>query len=66
MQDWESMSQVRWECKYPVVFIPKYRHKVLYGRVREAGLDLFCGICADREEWIWSKGKRLLTTSTCV
>ena len=34
MQDWESMSHVRWECKYHVVFIPKYRHKVFYGRAR--------------------------------
>jgi putative transposase len=25
---------VRWECKYHVVIIPKYRRKVLYGRLR--------------------------------
>jgi putative transposase len=25
---------VKWECKYHVVFIPKYRRKVLYGRLR--------------------------------
>ena len=34
MHDWESMSHVRWDCKYHVVFIPKYRHKVFYGKVR--------------------------------
>ena len=34
MRDWQSMSHVRWECKYHVVFIPKYRHKVFYGKVR--------------------------------
>ena len=25
---------VRWDCKYHVVFIPKYRRKVLYGKLR--------------------------------
>ena len=34
MHDWESMSHVRWECKYHVVFIPKYRHKIFYGKAR--------------------------------
>lgn len=34
MHDWDSLSHVRWDCKYHVVFIPKYRHKVLYGKVR--------------------------------
>ena len=34
MRDWESMSHVKWECKYHVVFIPKYRHKVFYGKAR--------------------------------
>ena len=34
MRNWQSMSHVRWECKYHVVFIPKYRHKVFYGKVR--------------------------------
>ncbi len=28
------MSHVRWECKYHVVIIPKYRRKVIYGRLR--------------------------------
>ena len=35
MHDWRSMSHVRWECKYHVVFIPKYRRKVLYGKLRK-------------------------------
>jgi len=35
MHDWRSMSHVRWECKYHVVFIPKYRRKVLYGKLRQ-------------------------------
>ena len=30
----ESLSHTRWECKYHVVFIPKWRKKVLFGEVR--------------------------------
>lgn len=34
MHDWESLSHVRWECKYHIVIIPKYRRKVFYGQLR--------------------------------
>jgi hypothetical protein len=29
-----SLSHSRWECKYHVVFIPKYRKKVIFGQIR--------------------------------
>lgn len=35
MDDLSSLSHTRWECKYHVVFIPKYRRKVLYGQLRK-------------------------------
>ena len=34
MKDWKSQAHVKWECKYHVVILPKYRKKVLYGKVR--------------------------------
>ncbi len=34
MDDYKRLSHSVWECKYHVVFIPKYRRKVLYGQVR--------------------------------
>ncbi len=34
MKDWQSQSHVKWECKYHVVILPKYRRKVLYGKIR--------------------------------
>ena len=34
MKDWQSQAHVKWECKYHVVILPKYRRKTLYGRVR--------------------------------
>lgn len=33
--DNNSLSHTRWSCQYHIVFIPKYRKKVMYGRVRE-------------------------------
>ena len=34
MQSYETLKHTTWECKYHVVFIPKYRKKVLYGQIR--------------------------------
>ena len=31
MNDVEVLSHTKWEWKYPIVFIPKYRKKALYG-----------------------------------
>ena len=35
MNESESLSHTRWECKYHVTFIPKCRRKVLYLKLRE-------------------------------
>jgi len=34
MHDWQSLSHVRWDCKYHVVIVPKYRKKVIYGKLK--------------------------------
>ena len=34
MEDYQSLSHTRWQCKYHVIFIPKYRRKRLFGVVR--------------------------------
>ena len=35
MDDYESLSHTKWECKYHVVFIPKCRRKTLYVGLRK-------------------------------
>jgi putative transposase len=35
MNDVSNLSHSRWECKYHVVWIPKYRKKRLYGQLRK-------------------------------
>ena len=33
--EYESLKHTKWDCKYHVVFIPKYRKKVIYGGLRK-------------------------------
>ncbi len=35
MDDIESLTHAKWECKAHVVWIPKYRRKALYGELRK-------------------------------
>lgn len=35
MDDLESLTHTLWECKYHVVWIPKYRKKVMFQKIRE-------------------------------
>ena len=48
MHDWQSLAHVRWECKYHVVFIPKYRQKVFYGQMRRRIGVILRGLCRQR------------------
>ena len=34
-EQYQSMSHSKWDCKYHVVFIPKYRRHAPYGRIRQ-------------------------------
>ena len=34
MDEYESLSHTKWECKHHIIFIPKYRRKALYGQLR--------------------------------
>ena len=49
MDDAESLSHTRWECKYHVVFIPKYRRKTLYVELRRHLGEVFRKL-AERKE----------------
>ena len=45
MKDWQSIAHVKWECKYHIVFIPKYRKKKLYGNIRKRIGEIFQELC---------------------
>ena len=48
MENFESLSHVRWECKYHVVFIPKYRRKVMYGKLRAGIGQILRDLCKQK------------------
>jgi putative transposase len=48
MHDWQSLSHVRWECKYHMVIIPKYRREVFYGRLRRQIGPILRELCRQR------------------
>ena len=35
MNDYKSLNHTTWDCKFHVVWIPKYRKKALYGQIRK-------------------------------
>jgi putative transposase len=48
MHDWTSLSHVRWDCKYHVVFVPKYCEKKLYGKFRARVGEILRDLCRQR------------------
>ena len=34
MDDIKNLSHSRWRCKYHIVFAPKYRRQVVYGKIK--------------------------------
>jgi putative transposase len=35
MENYKSLAHSRYDCKYHVVFVPKFRKKTLYGKIRQ-------------------------------
>ncbi|MCB1116060.1 MAG: IS200/IS605 family transposase [Chlamydiia bacterium] len=49
---YESLSHSKWDCKYHIVFIPKCRKKLLYGKVRKFLGPLFHELAGQRRSTI--------------
>lgn len=43
--DKNTLSHTRWECKYHIVFAPKYRRQVIYGKIREDICEILSSLC---------------------
>ena len=52
MRSVESLSHTRWECKYHIVFIPKYRRKAIFGQIRRELGDVFRRLASQKESVI--------------
>ena len=44
-----SLSHTRWNCKYHIVFIPKYRRKEIYGKLRSDIGKILRTLCEYKE-----------------
>ncbi len=49
MDDVGTLSHTTWECKYHLVFIPRYRRKALFGQLRKE-LGGVCRRLAEQKE----------------
>ena len=58
MNDINSLSHTKWNCKYHVVFAPKYRRKVFYGQKRYEIGQILRELC----QW---KSVKLLEAEAC-
>ena len=52
MKEYKSLSHTRWDCKYHVVFIPKYRRKKMYGAIRTHLGKILHELAKQKESWI--------------
>lgn len=47
--DNRSLSHTKWKCQYHIVFIPKYRKKVLYGQLKSDVREIISTLCKYRD-----------------
>ncbi len=58
MNDTKSLAHTKWNCKYHIVFAPKYRRKVFYGEKRRVIGEILRKLC----EW---KGVTIVEAEVC-
>lgn len=52
MKNKSSLCHTKWDCKYHIVWIPKFRRKVLFGKLRNYLGDVFRKLASQRESTI--------------
>ena len=56
--DNNSLSHTKWNCKYHIVFAPKYRRKVAYGKIKQDIADILSMLCK-------RKGVKIIEAEIC-
>lgn len=56
--DVNSLSHTRWNCKYHIVFAPKYRRKVAYGQLKQDIANILSTLCK-------RKGVKIIEAEIC-
>jgi len=57
--DKNSLAHTKWECKYHLVFAPKYRRKIIYGKIKSDIGKILRMLC-DR------KGVEIIEVECCI
>ncbi len=57
--DTKSLAHTKWNCKYHIVFAPKYRRKVFYGQKRREVGAILRSLC----EW---KSVKIIEAEVCA
>lgn len=47
--DMNSLAHTKWECKYHIVFAPKFRRKVIYGQIKADVGNILSMLCKRKE-----------------
>ena len=46
---YQSLSHSKWDCKYHIVFVPKYRKKAIFGNIRKSLGPIFHELARQKE-----------------
>ena len=49
MKDWRSQAHVKWDCKYHIVIVPKYRRRKFFGSLRAEIGKIFRDLCRQKD-----------------
>ena len=49
MKDWQSQTHVKWDCKYHIVIVPKYRQRVFFGKRRKEIGGILRELCRQKD-----------------
>ena len=58
MTDINSLSHTKWNCKYHIVFCPKYRRQEIYGKIKEDVGKILRKLCE-------AKGVEIIEAEAC-
>ena len=56
--DSNSLSHTKWNCKYHIVFAPKFRRKIIYGRLKQDIANILSALCK-------RKGVKIVEAEVC-
>lgn len=57
--DMNSLAHTKWECKYHLVFAPKYRRQIIYGKIKADIAQILSTLCK-------CKGIEIIEAECCM